>query len=359
MAIFQNTSGSFATVFYGNLTGRNVSNCLVRFFDGDTQYAWELVGKATQAAAPNPPEKSGWTFNDWFSDKNYKTLVFNFNNTAVSSDINLYAKFTHNEDAHTDVSPKDHKCDACQASVHTYDWKTGDGKYWKECACGEKSEAKTIPTITINSPNTICKTQNFIATFTIPENCRKSLIAGFDFSLTGDSGSLESKNGVYSLNVGKPLEGETEFTVWVVALTEDEYTIRVEKKIRIQSAHSGGTATCIAKAKCEICEEEYGEVDASNHTALKHVSAKAATTTSEGNSEYWYCEGCKKYFGDKDGKTEIKLEDTVIAKIVIDNKFPNTADNRFSTVWLAAALISGGLITGIGLYGRKKKYSAK
>ena len=34
------------------------------------------------------------------------------------------------------------------------------------------------------------------------------------------------------------------------------------------AAHSGGTATCTAKKKCEICNQSYGELDPSNHTAL-------------------------------------------------------------------------------------------
>ena len=34
------------------------------------------------------------------------------------------------------------------------------------------------------------------------------------------------------------------------------------------AAHSGGTATCSAKKKCEVCGEPYGELDPSNHTAL-------------------------------------------------------------------------------------------
>ena len=34
------------------------------------------------------------------------------------------------------------------------------------------------------------------------------------------------------------------------------------------AAHTGGTATCSAKRKCEICNQSYGELDPSNHTAL-------------------------------------------------------------------------------------------
>ena len=82
-----------------------------------------------------------------------------------------------------------------------------------------------------------------------------------------------------------------------------------------KAAHSGGKATCKAKAVCDICKESYGSLDPNNHTDLKHIDAKAATAAEEGNIEYWYCEGCGKYFSDKDGTKEIAKADTVTAKL--------------------------------------------
>ena len=77
---------------------------------------------------------------------------------------------------------------------------------------------------------------------------------------------------------------------------------------------SGGTATCKDKAECAACGKTYGELDAKNHADLKHVPAKAATTSAEGNIEYWHCGGCGKYYKDAAAQEEIKQEDTVIAK---------------------------------------------
>ena len=77
---------------------------------------------------------------------------------------------------------------------------------------------------------------------------------------------------------------------------------------------SGGTATCKDKAECAACGKTYGELDAKNHADLKHVPAKAATTSAEGNIEYWHCGGCGKYYKDAAAQDEIKQEDTVIAK---------------------------------------------
>ena len=78
---------------------------------------------------------------------------------------------------------------------------------------------------------------------------------------------------------------------------------------------SGGKATCKDEAVCEICGKSYGSPDRNNHTDLKHIDAKAATVAEEGNSEYWYCDDCKRYFSDAAAKTEITKADTVTAKL--------------------------------------------
>lgn len=82
-----------------------------------------------------------------------------------------------------------------------------------------------------------------------------------------------------------------------------------------RAAHTGGTATCTEKAVCDVCGEEYGEVNAASHTNLVKTEAKAATHMTEGNIEYWYCDGCDKYFSDEAGTQEIALADTVIPKL--------------------------------------------
>ena len=121
--------------------------------------------------------------------------------------------------------------------------------------------------------------------------------------------------------------------------------------------HTGGKATCKDKAKCEVCGAEYGELDAKNHTDLKHFPATAATKTTEGNIEYWYCEGCGKYFSDKDGTKEIKKADTVTAKLKDDSKSPQTGDTSNLALWIALLFVSGGAAIGTTVVSRKKKYN--
>ena len=119
---------------------------------------------------------------------------------------------------------------------------------------------------------------------------------------------------------------------------------------------SGGKATCKDKAVCEVCGKAYGELDPKNHTALKHIPAKAATEDAEGNIEYWYCGGCDKYYSDKDGTKEIKKADTVTAKLP---KSPQTGDNSNLMLWIALLLASGGVVTGTTVISKKKKHSAE
>ena len=80
--------------------------------------------------------------------------------------------------------------------------------------------------------------------------------------------------------------------------------------------HSVGTAaTCAAAAVCAVCEQSYGNTDQNNHSNLQRVAAKAATSSAAGNIEYWYCDGCGKYFSGENAATEITQADTVIPKL--------------------------------------------
>ena len=119
---------------------------------------------------------------------------------------------------------------------------------------------------------------------------------------------------------------------------------------------SGGTATCTEKAVCEVCGKAYGELDPKNHTDLKYIPAKAATEDAEGNIEYWYCEGCNKYYSDKDGTKEIAKADTVTAKLP---KSPPTGDTSNLMLWIALLFVSGGVLTGVTVFDKRKRHSVK
>ena len=129
-----------------------------------------------------------------------------------------------------------------------------------------------------------------------------------------------------------------------------------EVTVTVNDGHTGGTATCTERAVCEVCGKAYGEPDPKNHTDLKHNEAKAATEDSEGNIEYWYCSGCGKYYSDKDGTKEIKKADTVTAKLP---KSPKTGDTSNLMLWIALLFVSGGVLTGVTVFDKRKRHSQR
>ena len=142
-----------------------------------------------------------------------------------------------------------------------------------------------------------------------------------------------------------------------------------------KAAHSGGKATCKAKAVCEICKESYGSLDPNNHADLKHIDAKAATAAEEGNIAYWYCGGCDKYFSDAAATKEITKAATVTAKLpkttspqpIVEPRptaqptvqpvspIPSTGDTANPALWFALLFVSGGAALGTTIIRRKKK----
>ncbi len=74
--------------------------------------------------------------------------------------------------------------------------------------------------------------------------------------------------------------------------------------------HTGGTATCVSRAVCDECGEEYG---APLGHSMKSFGANAATCISEGNNKYYYCKNCDTFFADAAGKQETSVENMTIA----------------------------------------------
>ena len=201
---------------------------------------------------------------------------------------------------------------------HTYEWQSENGQYWQKCKfCNHETAKKDIPTINISGADKVCRTQDYKFSFTLPEGATG---AAYGYKFIGfDDGPLTPtvENGLYSgiIKASTYPATETSFKLIVSAKTADGFAFSAEKTVTIQNEHSGGTATCKDKAICEVCGESYGKLDPNNHANLKHIDAKAATKTSEGNIEYWYCDGCNKYYKDAKATQEITKAQTVTAKL--------------------------------------------
>ena len=240
---------------------------------------------------------------------------------------------------------------------HTYEWQSKNSQYWKKCKfCGDETAKKDIPTITINGADTVCITQDYKFSFTLPEGTTDAE-SGYEFTNKGGGIKLTAENGMYSGVLESQFydENEISFKLKAYAKTTDGFVFYAEKTVAIQNEHSGGVASCVELAICEVCGKAYGELDPNNHADLKHISAKAATEDTEGNIEYWYCGGCDKYYSDKDGINEIKKADTVTARIKGNFKSPQTGNASDLALWISLLFVSGGAAVGITLVGRKKK----
>ena len=245
------------------------------------------------------------------------------------------------------------KCAVCGAEYgdvlghdFTTSWTHDDNEHWKQCSrCDKKDDV---------GPHTWDN-----GTITTAPTCTKA----------GEETYSCTKCGATKIEP-IPATGHRWKSEWTSDATHhwhecanESYDVTDNAGKNGYAEHSGGKATCKDKAICEICGDSYGNLDPNNHTDLKHIDAKAATAAEEGNIAYWYCDGCKKYFSDKDGTKEIAKADTVTAKLPggtvkpSADKSPQTGDNSNLLLWIALLFISGGAAIGTTVVSRKKKYN--
>ena len=89
-----------------------------------------------------------------------------------------------------------------------------------------------------------------------------------------------------------------------------EITIEAEAATCTKPGHTAGK-------KCSVCGEvleEPQEQQALGHNMTNHTATPVKCLT-DGNSEYWSCDRCNKYFSDKDGNNEIEKNSWIITHI--------------------------------------------
>ena len=114
-----------------------------------------------------------------------------------------------------------------------------------------------------------------------------------------------------------------------------EYIGNITIRFQIYCGHNnmlhteGKKAACTEAGKaeywyCSVCEKYFSDEAGTKETTLaatvipatghqlNKTEGKAATCTEAGNTEYWTCNICGKYFSDEAGTNEIRLADTVI-----------------------------------------------
>ena len=87
-------------------------------------------------------------------------------------------------------------------------------------------------------------------------------------------------------------------------------------QVTVNDGHTVGTpATCKDLAVCKYCGESFGDLAPDNHDGLRRVAKVNATSTTDGNIEYWFCDGCGKYYLDAAATRKITREDTILPAI--------------------------------------------
>ena len=376
---------------------------------GGSKVDSQTVSHGGTVTEPTAPTYEGYTFGGWYTEAGC-TTEYDFT-TTVTESLTLYAKW------------KDVTCPTGEITVDKSKWNTffnniTFGLFFKDTqkvtitASDNSGDNVTITYLLSDKELTVDELNASVFTaytgaFYIEPNNEYVIYA----KLTDSSGNIcyINSNGVVLDNVDPLISGIIDGKTYceaqtvtidekyvdsvtmdgtAVTLTDGKFTLspadgkqtivvtdkagnKAEMTVTVNDGHTGGTATCTEKAKCEVCGTAYGEINANNHTDLKHIKAKAATKNAEGNIEYWYCEDCGKYFSDADAKNEITKAATVIAKLtddtkspqtgdkpIDDTKSPQTGDNSHMVLWFALLFVScGGIITTIYIGKRKKKKS--
>ena len=130
-----------------------------------------------------------------------------------------------------------------------------------------------------------------------------------------------SLSSVNTVDIPPEIDGKK-----VIAVDEDH-----RHKVGNHTCVTNTTPTCINKATCGICGQDYyGDHDLSHHDAVP------PTCTTDGNVEYWECSLCQKDFSDDKGTAEI----TDIVKsalghslIKTDEKAPTCTDDGNRAYW--------------------------
>ncbi len=114
----------------------------------------------------------------------------------------------------------------------------------------------------------------------------------------------------------------------VIAVDEDH-----RHKVGNHTCVTNTTPTCVKKATCGICGQDYyGDHDLSHHDAAAH------TCTADGTVEYWDCSVCGKKFSDPNGTAEITniIDPNDPARhslVKTDEKAPTCTDNGNRAYW--------------------------
>ena len=324
-----------------------------------TGHSWTIVTKGEDNAETHVVECSvchktkdeahvdrpGDVNDEWKSDENNHWHEFACGTIMDKAEHTWDAGVVTKEATCTEAGVKTFTCE-CGATKtepiskidHKYEWKHNESDHWQECTvCGDiiDKAAHTYPSHKCEDTATCTKAE---CGYVKPAG-QHNWDAG---KVTKEATCTETGEKLYTCKECKETKTETIPTIdhkyeWKSDETNhwEECSVCHNKKNEAEHQWGEGlvtkAATCTTdgeqKFTCTGCGRTKTEkIDALNHK-MTLTPATAATCTEPGNSEYYTCGNCGKFFSDVDGKNEIKQDSWVIAAL----------DHDFTGDWFSDA----------------------
>lgn len=303
-----------------------------------------------------PDPRTGYTFGGW---NKADGTAWDHASDTVTDNITLYAKWTANTYTVTfdstggsavDAQPvaygeKAKKPAAPQKTGYAFGgWYLGDTKY--------DFAAVVTEDMTLTAKWTVCGHKGSTAQPTCTDAV-KCTVCGSTLPALGHTWGAWTSNGNGTHTRACKRDSAHTETKSCVDADRDHMCDACGQTI---SGHTGGTATCTAKAVCSVCGQSYGAVDTANHD-LKHTAAKEPGAFVTGRIEYWTCRTCGKYFADAGGAKEISRDDIIIPRLgaAADSEGGKVSPATFDAGIGVSAVTAVTSLAGLALLRRKRR----
>ena len=303
-----------------------------------------------------PDPRTGYTFGGW---NKADGTAWDHASDTVTDNITLYAKWTANTYTVTfdstggsavDAQPvaygeKAKKPAAPQKTGYAFGgWYLGDTKY--------DFAAVVTEDMTLTAKWTVCGHKGSTAQPTCTDAV-KCTVCGSTLPALGHTWGAWTSGSDNTHTRACKRDGAHTETKSCVDADRDHMCEACGQTI---SGHTGGTATCTAKAVCSVCGKPYGAVDTANHD-LKHTAAKEPGAFVTGRIEYWTCRTCGKYFADAGGAKEISRDDIIIPRLgaAADSEGGKASPATFDAGIGVSAVTAVTSLAGLALLRRKRR----
>ncbi len=165
------------------------------------------------------------------------------------------------------------------------------GKYFTDAACTNEIRKSKLDNGVEKDETNHTDLKHFIAkaaTCTEEGNIEYWYCSGCDNYYSNSSGTAKTTHAKITTS-----KADHDY-YWVADTTANVHyqKCRVCDKTTATSSHTGGTASCKAKAECSKCGASYGDFDADNHINFEYKNAVKPTATTKGYTGDKYCADC-------------------------------------------------------------------